>query len=618
MRRAAACGVLTALTVLLSGCGSGSSGGGGASGSSWGCSSDNPFKCHKHYINPANAKEYDKSIATAPMSSKANLKKMQTVPSAYWIDRYEKIHGKGTGTVEGILKDASSKSPPELVVFIWYDLPNRDCDAKASLGQICCTRNDDGTCDFLAQSDCADGIKEYKSKYADPFVDLLEEYQDKLPIVIVLEPDGLSNLATNLAHPHCGNDATQAAYKQGAKYAITQIVKKAPSVHLYVDAGHGGWLGWESNMGLFMKMLKDLDLPWHKIRGFATNTANYQPLGMQCPWCPDTGYRNGYCLMGKHKDDPCCRDPCGLAKQFNSGNNELNYVSFLANAAWHELGFHAHMIIDTGRNGVSDERKSCSNWCNPRGAGAGIPSTTETANKSLIDAYFWLKTPGESDGCSAMLPTGKPCPRFDDMCGSIDALGTESDEKPAPEAGGWYDFQVKQLASNAQFDSAPHHKIPSFRAKMHDETCPFELQPGQKASDFNYTSAKGEHPCSGPFTQCGGQGWSGPGCCAGTCECKAQGEFNSQCQPRPGLNDCGNSSLVQAAYERHSAVRLGIAGLQGPVSIGLLSLAAVLGALALGRSWRRSRQSPSGHEAEGLRGLGLYEGLPSRAAPVAA
>jgi hypothetical protein len=58
---------------------------------------------------------------------------------AYWIDVKAKIRGNTTNTVEGILRDASTRSPPELVVLIFYDLPNRDCHAKASNGEICCT-----------------------------------------------------------------------------------------------------------------------------------------------------------------------------------------------------------------------------------------------------------------------------------------------------------------------------------------------------------------------------------------------------------------------------------------------------------------------------------------------
>lgn len=45
-------------------------------------------------------------------------------------------------------------------------------------------------------------------------------------------------------------------------------------------------------------------------------------------------------------------------------------------------------------------RNDCANWCNIRGAGVGVQPTFHTADTSMIDAYFWLKTPGESDGCT--------------------------------------------------------------------------------------------------------------------------------------------------------------------------------------------------------------------------
>lgn len=419
--------------------------------SPWAVASTNPFSNHTFYVNPANAVEYNGSIATATGKVKANLQRMQHVPSAYWIDKKAKIQGESPRSLQGILKDASSKSPPELVVFIFYDLPNRDCDAKASNGEICCTKKPDGTCDYLAPGDCAEGLQEYKSEYVDPFVSVLQQYEGKLPIVLVVEPDGLPNLATNSGHPKCGNAATQAAYKQGLKYALDELTSKVPSVALYLDAAHGGWLGWEDNLEKFMKLLKDMELPVSKLRGFATNTANYQPLGQQCPWCPDQGYRNGYCLNNKHQEDACCADPCKLEGQWNAGNNELNYAAGLVAAADALLGIEAHVVIDTGRNGVVDMRSDCSNWCNVRGAGAGLLPSTETANQSIVDAYFWLKTPGESDGCSETLPDGSKCPRFDSKCGSTDSLGTGQGEDPAPEAGAWYDYQVKQLAANAHF-----------------------------------------------------------------------------------------------------------------------------------------------------------------------
>jgi cellulose 1,4-beta-cellobiosidase len=65
-------------------------------------------------------------------------------------------------------------------------------------------------------------------------------------IVLVIEPDSLPNLATNLGDPNCGNSATQTAYKTGIAYAINKF--KNLNVTMYLDAAHGGWLGWSDNL----------------------------------------------------------------------------------------------------------------------------------------------------------------------------------------------------------------------------------------------------------------------------------------------------------------------------------------------------------------------------------
>jgi len=516
-------------------------------------SGGNPFENKNFYVNPKNAKEFLGSIATATGITKSNLQKMQKVPSAYWIDTKAKIRGSTTSTVEGILKDASSRQ--ELVVFMWYDLPNRDCDALASNGEICCAKKSNGRCDYTAPGDCSDGIKEYCSEYVDPFVSVLQEYEGKTNVALVMEPDGLANLATNRGHPHCGNKATQTAYKEGVKYAVQQLTAKAPSVAIYLDAAHGGWLGWENNLKYFMKMLKDLALPWDKVRGFATNVANYQPLGLQCPWCPDQGFRNGFCLNGKHKTDPCCKDPCNLLSQYNFGNNEMNYAAGLVAAAGAMLSMDAHVIIDTGRNGVTDQREECANWCNPRDAGTGVPSTTDTANSSLVDAYFWLKTPGESDGCTQKLPDGDNCPRFDGKCGSVDSIGSQPSEPRAPEAGHWFDYQVKQLAANARFK-------PPVQERSNGSACPASLvqpvqpvqppqpvQPLLPGSPLPSPASNGSTAlCASAYQQCGGMmGWAGPTCCQGDCTCSGSGGYYRQCTPPMGSSACSTAVLGPSA-----------------------------------------------------------------------
>ena len=87
------------------------------------------------------------------------------------------------------------------------------------------------------------------------------------------------------------------------------------------------------------------------------------------------------------------------------------------------------------------QRPQC--WCWP----CGINSHRCTRCGGCL---LWLKTPGESDGCTQILPDGATCPRFDADCASQDSLGSWPGEPRAPEAGQWFDYQVKQLAGFAE------------------------------------------------------------------------------------------------------------------------------------------------------------------------
>ena len=63
---------------------------------------------------------------------------------------------------------------------------------------------------------------------------------------------------------------------------------------------------------------------------------------------------------------------------------------------------------------------------------------TETSDNSLIDDYYWLKTPGESDddGCTNILPDGNACPKFDSFCESQGSIGSQSTEHHQQDNGG--------------------------------------------------------------------------------------------------------------------------------------------------------------------------------------
>lgn len=58
-----------------------------------------------------------------------------------------------------------------------------------------------------------------------------------------------------------------------------------------------------------------------------------------------------------------------------------------------------HFVVDTSRNGNGPYTggKADENWCNPPGRALGESPTVKTADP-LVDAYLWVKRPGESDG----------------------------------------------------------------------------------------------------------------------------------------------------------------------------------------------------------------------------
>ena len=258
----------------------------------------------------------------------------------------------------------------------------------------------------------------------------------------------MANLATNKGNIRCGNSATTAAYVKGINYAISKFSQLRAT--LYLDAAHGGWIGWGNNLQLLVSTItSSLGSNIFKLRGFTLNKANYQPLGQLCPFQTTNGFQNTYCTVAQNKGQPCCNDPCNFIGSGNVANNELNYAMMLYHAFTNAVpGFTPHFVIDTSRNGVPNSRSNCGEWCNIRNARLGIQPTAATAAPSLIDAYYWWKAPGEDDGCTQILPDGSTCNRYDSNCGSADSIGSLPGEPRAPQAGQWFDYEVKLLVSD--------------------------------------------------------------------------------------------------------------------------------------------------------------------------
>ena len=178
-------------------------------------SQGNVFAAHQYYVNPQYQQRVRDSIAKtwADDATRASLQSMVDSGSAFWIDTIARIRDTTNDvSLESVFRDASRLSPPPLVVVILYNLPNRDCHALASNGELCCQYAPDGTCvmDAAADPSCAEGLQRYQHHYVDPFVQVLEQYST-VPAAVVIEPDSLPNLATNMEDPKCGSAATQAA-----------------------------------------------------------------------------------------------------------------------------------------------------------------------------------------------------------------------------------------------------------------------------------------------------------------------------------------------------------------------------------------------------------------------
>lgn len=341
----------------------------------------NPFEGASFYVSPEWMAELESAAVAAPDKA-ARVRSLATQPVALWVNSIDIARNK----VPGWLDAARGK----LAVFVLYDLPNRDCAANASAGE-------------LGPGDEA----RYRSEVVDPFAAQLRAHVDQR-IAVVIEPDSLANLVTNEKVKKCAD--SDAIYRKSIAYVVSTL--SMPHVALYLDAGHSGWLGWDAHRAKAAAVFKDvLDRAGgaQKIRGFATNVSGYGVLR------GDDGRR-------LEPSNPC--------------PDELTYVEKLsgdlAKVGITGKGF----VIDTSRNGRAGVRSKSGNWCNVKGSGLG--ERPRAAPEPNVDAYFWIKVPGESDGTSDPKAKG-----FDSTCASEDATPN------APVAGMFFPAYFLELVEHA-------------------------------------------------------------------------------------------------------------------------------------------------------------------------
>lgn len=180
--------------------------------------------------------------------------------------------------------------------------------------------------------------------------------------VVVLEPDALPQLTQCLAPPD------QERRLELLKEAVMVLGQK-PRTAVYLDAGHSRWIPADE----MAQRLKRAGI--ESARGFALNVSNFV------------------------------------------GDEELIAYGKSVIAA---LGTPTHFIIDTSRNGSGPTEDN--QWCNPAGRALGRPPSADTGEPAL-DAFLWIKNPGESDG---------------------ECLG-------GPPAGQWFEERALEMARNAKW-----------------------------------------------------------------------------------------------------------------------------------------------------------------------
>jgi endoglucanase len=169
-------------------------------------------------------------------------------------------------------------------------------------------------------------------------------------VLIILEPDSIA-LQTCLSQAEI--DARDAALN-----AATKTIKGAnPNAKVYLDAGHSAWNdAGDAAARMIHAGIADAD-------GFYTNVSNFQSTGSETAFGKDViASLNGSGVTGKTQ------------------------------------------VIDTSRNGGA-----AGDWCGDDNTDRriGLSPTTAT-NDPNIDAYLWVKPPGEADGCAFQAGSFQP------------------------------------------------------------------------------------------------------------------------------------------------------------------------------------------------------------------
>ena len=423
----------------------------------------NPFTGSTWYVNP----NYTSEVATSAAGASGTLATQMTLvgqqSTGIWLDHIGAIYGGTANSSRMSLQQQlatavtdESGTTPIIVPLVIYDLPNRDCAALASNGELTVANN---------------GLQYYEQDYIDPIARILTDYEHSgIRVVAIIEPDSLPNLITNLGDANCAQANSSGAYVSGVQYALNAL-HAIPNVYNYVDIAHSAWLGWSSNMGpavnLYKSVASGTTAGVASVDGFISDTANYTPTTEPYMTATESVDGNPVDSVPYYSYDPYI-DELSYDEQMYS---QLVSAGFSSNIG---------MLIDTSRNGWGgpdrptaacststctttasfvnaskvDQRPFRGDWCNQNNAGLGaFPQANPNSSFTHLYAYVWIKPPGESDGDypSGTHTHGDPhCdPSGTNTDGSGNVYSTNSIPGYDIAAGQWFPAEFQMLVQNA-------------------------------------------------------------------------------------------------------------------------------------------------------------------------
>ncbi|MGW1562203.1 glycoside hydrolase family 6 protein [Streptomyces sp. NPDC002144] len=176
-------------------------------------------------------------------------------------------------------------------------------------------------------------------------------------VVVVLEPD-------SIAQSDCLSGSERTARFASLARAGRVLKDADPKARVYYDAGHSGWNPADKQADLLRQ------------------------AGAASPASSDGIFSN--------------------VSNFRTTADEIAYDRTVLADLGGPAGLGA--VIDTSRNGNGAPPDG--QWCDPAGRGIGRAPTLGTG-EARIDAYLWVKLPGESDGCKGAPGTFSPSYAYD-------------------------------------------------------------------------------------------------------------------------------------------------------------------------------------------------------------